>query len=61
MILVIENRAALDSPAPTPRAHECSLQLTLRRLGFYAARPAPKRRRLTTPTTDRTQEPHNER
>jgi len=42
MILVIENHATLEPIAPPPRAHECSLQLTLRRLGFHAARPAPK-------------------
>jgi len=61
MILVIENRATLDPIAPAPRAHECSLQLTLRRLGFYAARPAPKHSRPLAHASIFTSEPRNER
>ncbi len=44
MILVIENPDTLDRRVDSvPRVHECSLQQTLRRMGFYAARP-PKPR-----------------
>lgn len=53
MILVIENRqtfASTTTPSPqaSERSHECSLQETLRRMGFYAAR-APRRRRREPP------------
>jgi hypothetical protein len=53
MILVIEQPQQLDAlSGPTMREHECSLQLTLRRMGFYAARPVDRRsRRLHGPAS----------
>jgi hypothetical protein len=52
MILVVEDRSRLETAAATPSLPaRCSLQQTLRRMGFYAARAAcapaapPARRR----------------
>jgi hypothetical protein len=44
MILVVEDRSRMDPPAAAaPKLEKGSLQRTLRRMGFYAARPAPVR------------------
>jgi hypothetical protein len=46
MILVIENRRTLEAiPPRQPPNRPGSLQRTLRRVGFHAARPAPQRPR----------------
>lgn len=44
MILIVEKPQQLERPSQSTREHECSLQITLRRMGFYAARPSSPHR-----------------
>ena len=57
MILIIDERTPPDLfGSEPPRAHECSLQQTLRRMGFYAAR-VPRARTATPAASDPSPDP----